>query len=71
MTRNSTAHRSTDFAPEGAWRKASYSDQGGGNCVEIAEGATAVGVRDSKNADGPALVFSNDAFAALIGSISG
>lgn len=41
-----------------AWRKSSYStDQA--NCVEVAfgPGATAVGVRDSKNPTGPTLVF--------------
>ncbi|MET7814231.1 DUF397 domain-containing protein [Streptomyces sp. NPDC005395] len=70
MNQTRTVSRSTDFAPETAWRKASYSDQQGGNCVEVAEQATAVGVRDSKVADGPALVLSKSAFSALIGSIS-
>jgi hypothetical protein len=40
------------------WRKSSYSGGGGNNdCVEVAFGAEAVGVRDSKNTDGPQLVF--------------
>ncbi|WP_433756561.1 DUF397 domain-containing protein [Nocardia sp. CA-135398] len=49
------------------WFKSSYSE-GGAQCVEVAwlaEGR--VGVRDSKNPTGPALVFSPgewDAFAA-------
>jgi hypothetical protein len=40
------------------WRKASYSTSNGGNCVEVARPpAPAVAVRDSKNPDGPVLVF--------------
>ncbi|MBO0856119.1 MAG: DUF397 domain-containing protein [Nocardia sp.] len=39
------------------WFKSSYS-QGGGDCVEVAHLAGgSVGVRDSKNPNGPALVF--------------
>jgi hypothetical protein len=41
------------------WRKSSHSgDSGTSNCVEVALAASAVGVRDSKNAGGPALAFS-------------
>ncbi|MFI5676416.1 DUF397 domain-containing protein [Streptomyces cellulosae] len=40
------------------WRKSSYSDGGGTNCVEIAHGyANLVPVRDSKVPDGQVLVF--------------
>ncbi len=40
------------------WRKASYSGNNGGDCVEVAHlPAAAVAVRDSKDADGPKLVF--------------
>ncbi|MEU0770630.1 DUF397 domain-containing protein [Streptomyces albogriseolus] len=70
MTHTSTVAHSTDLAPETAWRKSSYSDQGGGNCVEIAELTAQVGVRDSKLSDGPALVVGRDAFAALIAGIT-
>ncbi|MEU9283591.1 DUF397 domain-containing protein [Streptomyces sp. NPDC048275] len=38
------------------WRKSSYSDQGGGNCVEIADLAGMAGVRDSKVEAGPAFL---------------
>ena len=46
------------------WRKASYSgDQGA--CVELADLATVVGVRDSKDPEGPILTFDRQAVAAL------
>ncbi|MGV9543139.1 DUF397 domain-containing protein [Nocardia beijingensis] len=49
------------------WFKSSYS-QAGGDCVEVAHlEAGMVGVRDSKNPTGPALVFTPgewDAFTA-------
>ncbi|MFC9702276.1 DUF397 domain-containing protein [Streptomyces sp. NPDC056943] len=35
------------------WFKSSYSDGGGGNCVEVATCAHAVHLRDSKQSDGP------------------
>jgi hypothetical protein len=40
---------STDLVPEEAWLKSSYSTGEGGNCVEIADLNTEVGIRDSKN----------------------
>lgn len=52
-----------------AWRKSSYSGSQG-NCVEVAEGfADAVAVRDSKNPDGPALVFARRAWTAFVGQV--
>ena len=42
---------------EVAWRKSSYSADGNSACVEVAVGSEAVGVRDSKNTDGPTLAF--------------
>ncbi|MGK5549181.1 DUF397 domain-containing protein [Streptomyces sp. URMC 127] len=49
------------------WRKSSYSGQGG-NCLEIADAATAgaIPIRDSKEPYGPALVFSTSAWAAFV-----
>lgn len=44
-----------DFAAA-QWFKSSFS-QAGGECVEVAFVDGAVGVRDSKDAYGPALVF--------------
>ena len=40
------------------WRKSSYSGNGGGNCVEVADEAARVLVRDTKDRTGPALAFS-------------
>lgn len=40
------------------WRKSSYSDHAGGDCVEVADMTTMVGVRDSKDSGGPNLRFS-------------
>jgi hypothetical protein len=40
------------------WRKSSRSGGQGGQCVEVADFGDAVGVRDSKDPDGPWLAFS-------------
>ncbi|WP_433325954.1 DUF397 domain-containing protein [Spirillospora sp. CA-294931] len=39
------------------WRKSSHSTDTGGDCVEVASIAPEVAFRDSKDADGPSLVF--------------
>ncbi|MET9956019.1 DUF397 domain-containing protein [Streptomyces sp. NPDC006339] len=53
------------------WRKSSYSGGGESQCVEIADVPSWGGfaVRDSKNPDGPAIVFDATAFTALITAI--
>ncbi|WP_110943833.1 DUF397 domain-containing protein [Streptomyces niger] len=49
------------------WRKSSYSGGNGANCVEIDTGrSVGVPVRDSKNPQGPALIFGDAAWAAFI-----
>ncbi|MBD3011273.1 DUF397 domain-containing protein [Streptomyces sp. 5-10] len=54
-----------------AWRKSSYSNNNGGNCVEVADNLPGlVPVRDSKNPDGPALVFPAGSWAAFIASLT-
>jgi Domain of unknown function (DUF397) len=48
------------------WRKSTYSNGTGGNCVEIAampDGGRAL--RDSKNPDGPQLIFTPDEWRAF------
>jgi hypothetical protein len=52
------------------WRRSSYSNQDGGNCVEVADGYEIVPVRDSKNL-GPALVVPADAWQAFVEHIKG
>jgi hypothetical protein len=39
------------------WRKSSYSGNGGGNCIEVADQAARVLVRDTKDRTGPVLGF--------------
>ncbi|HEY3605951.1 MAG TPA: DUF397 domain-containing protein, partial [Pseudonocardiaceae bacterium] len=39
---------------------------GSSDCVEVAMGARAVGVRDSKNADGPTLAFPATAWRTFV-----
>lgn len=53
-----------------AWLKASYSGDNGGACVEVARNLPGVvAVRDSKDPAGPALVFSQDEWAAFTAAI--
>jgi hypothetical protein len=51
------------------WRKSSYTSATG-NCVEVAQfpGAS-IGVRDSKDPDGPKLLFSSGEWRAFITGI--
>lgn len=57
---------STLLAPEGSWTKSSYSDQQGGNCVETVALGGVVGVRDSKQANGPAFAVTHSAWTHFI-----
>jgi hypothetical protein len=47
------------------WRKSSYSNGNGGNCVEVALGH-AVGVRDTKDRDGGNLAVAPAAWTSLL-----
>ncbi|MFD8129093.1 DUF397 domain-containing protein [Streptomyces olivochromogenes] len=49
------------------WVKSSYSGAEGGQCVEVAAGADAVHVRDSKDTARPALTVEPGAWAAFVG----
>jgi Domain of unknown function (DUF397) len=50
------------------WRKSTYSG-GNGSCVEIADLGTAAAVRDSKDQNGPRLVFVAGDWRSFIDSI--
>ncbi|MFD9687991.1 DUF397 domain-containing protein [Kitasatospora sp. NPDC059146] len=62
--------------PKGAaadlsWRKSSFSGAQS-NCVEIAIGGVGgVPVRDSKDPDGPGLLFDADAWASFVAGVKG
>ncbi|MFI0408313.1 DUF397 domain-containing protein [Actinomadura sp. 3N508] len=51
------------------WKKSSRSDNTGGQCVEVADLAAAVAVRDSKDPDGPKLVFGPAAWQAFASKV--
>lgn len=49
------------------WRKSSRSATSDNtDCVEVARMASTIGVRDSKNPDGPRLALSPDAWRTLV-----
>ncbi|KOX27851.1 MULTISPECIES: DUF397 domain-containing protein [Streptomyces] len=52
------------------WRKSSYSDDEGGDCVEVAAAVGAIHIRDSKTAPaGPELRLSAPAWSAFIAAV--
>ncbi|MEW2377823.1 DUF397 domain-containing protein [Micromonospora sp. NPDC047812] len=53
------------------WRKSSRSSTNGGVCVEVADNLPGVvGVRDSKDPAGPALVFTPTAWRAFVARLA-
>ncbi|MFD5744177.1 DUF397 domain-containing protein [Streptomyces massasporeus] len=52
-----------------SWYKSSYSGGDQGECLEVAPGRPDVPVRDSKTAQGPALVFSRSGWAVFVGAV--
>jgi uncharacterized protein DUF397 len=51
------------------WRKSSYSDGNGGNCVETASGNGVILVRDTTNRDGETLEFGAGVWKAFVASL--
>jgi hypothetical protein len=52
------------------WIKSSYSDNNGGNCVEIAPAIPAVvPVRDSKVSEGPVLMLTRSAWSTFTAAL--
>lgn len=52
------------------WRKSTRSG-GGNNCVEVALLSTGVGVRDSKNRQGPVFLFDSTAWRSFLHGVRG
>ncbi|MFJ2935034.1 DUF397 domain-containing protein [Streptomyces sp. NPDC087219] len=48
------------------WFKSSYSDSGGGECVEVAAAPHAVHLRDSKQSDGPTFAVEPVAWSVFV-----
>ncbi|NJP45466.1 DUF397 domain-containing protein [Actinacidiphila epipremni] len=54
------------------WRKSSYSGGDNGDCVDVADGVPGVvPVRDSKDPQGPALLFAVEAWRSFIAEVKG
>ncbi|GAA4232548.1 DUF397 domain-containing protein [Actinomadura meridiana] len=51
------------------WRTSSYSGNGGGQCVEVGAFAGMSLVRDSRNPDGPVLLFKSETWRATLDEI--
>ena len=52
------------------WRKSTFSGSNGGGCVEVARNLPGiVAVRDSKDREGPALVFTPDEWHAFLDGV--
>lgn len=51
------------------WRKSTHSAGSGDACVEVADLAAVVAVRDSKDPQGPALAFTRQSFTAFAAQV--
>ncbi|MGI5203881.1 DUF397 domain-containing protein [Spirillospora sp. CA-108201] len=60
---------STEISVVALWRKSSYSNGMGGECVELAALPGGIFVRDSKDPDGPRLGLTKEAARALISQV--
>ena len=55
---------------DAVWRKSSRSGGNGGQCVEVAGNLSGVvAVRDSKNPDGPKLLFTPTQWKTFVGGV--
>ncbi|MFC8792009.1 DUF397 domain-containing protein [Streptomyces cinereoruber] len=56
-----------------SWRKSSYSNSDGGECVEVSDdfAPLVVPVRDSKTPHGPALVFPAGGWSSFVEAVKG
>ncbi|MDX2921029.1 MULTISPECIES: DUF397 domain-containing protein [Streptomyces] len=67
----SSRRSTTNASALTGWFKSSYSGGSNGECLEVARGHAAVPVRDSKAADGPAIVFSADGWSSFVTALKG
>ncbi|MGW2701188.1 DUF397 domain-containing protein [Streptomyces sp. NPDC001340] len=51
------------------WRKSSYSNSDGGECIEVADNLPVVPVRDSKDPARGALLFDAGAWSAFVDGV--
>lgn len=58
-----------DTVDHATWRKATYSGNNGGNCVETADAVSGVAVRDTADRDGVTLVIPPGSWSAFVGSL--
>ena len=57
---------------QAVWRKSTFSNGSGGNCVEVAANLPGiVAVRDSKDPDGPKLIFTPGEWRAFAAGVRG
>jgi hypothetical protein len=54
----------------GCWRKSSFSEPNGNQCVEVAYSEVAVGLRDSKAPAGPKLTFEHSRWLAFTTAVA-
>ncbi|GIH25672.1 DUF397 domain-containing protein [Acrocarpospora phusangensis] len=60
----------TDLA-DATWRKATRSNTQGNQCVEVAQLKHGIAVRDSKDPDGPKLMFTPGEWDAFVHGVKG
>ncbi|MFD5063639.1 MULTISPECIES: DUF397 domain-containing protein [unclassified Streptomyces] len=59
-----------DASTLSCWRKSSYSNNGGGSCVEVLDNyPSGIPVRDSKTPHGPALVFPAGSWSEFVAAV--
>ncbi|MGP4111557.1 DUF397 domain-containing protein [Streptomyces sp. 4N509B] len=64
--------RTSKVSTPSSWRKSTYSGADNGDCVEVADNIPgAIPVRDSKNPDGPALVFPAAGWSSFVTAVKG
>jgi Domain of unknown function (DUF397) len=62
---------SVDGLAGGVWRKAARSNTVGNQCVEVAHLREGIAVRDSKDPEGPKLLFTAGEWEAFIDGVKG